>query len=149
MVSEGSLPYLKQPATGLYFYSHYRSSLSPLTLSQFTIPTHTIAVHTQQPELLILISVSHRSLGFQSGIFPADFLTQTLQVLVFVFSSKRATHHDNSILLGFTNIISGEQCKSRNCVLQFFIFLLLCPHFGPNAVLGALLSNTVTLCPAL
>jgi len=59
-------------------------------------------------------------------VFPANFLTQTLHLLVFVFfSPKRATHHDHSILLGFINIISGEQCKSRNCALQFFILLLL------------------------
>jgi hypothetical protein len=90
--------------------------------------------------------VSHRSLGFQSWILPAYFLTNTLQCTRMCFFTQRATHHDHSILFGFINITSGKQCKSRKSVMQFSIlFWLCCPHLRPNIVLGALLPNPVTV----
>ena len=63
--------------------------------------------------------MSHRSLGFQSWILPAYFLTKTLQCTRICFFTQRATHHDHSILFGFINTTSGKQCKTRKSVMQF------------------------------
>ena len=120
------------------FTSDRHLSLSWASLIQ-SMPPHPTSWRS------ILILSSHLSLGLPSGLFPSGFPIKTLYMSL--PSPIRATCPAHLILLDFiTRTILGEEYRSLSSSLCNFLYSpVTSPLLGPNILLNALLSNTLSL----
>ena len=97
----------------------------------------------------ILILSSHLSLGLPNGLFPPVFPTKTLYTPV--LSTIHAACPAHLILFDFiTRTKFGEEYRSLSP--SFYSFLhspVTSSLLGPNILLSALFSNTLSLCSSL
>jgi hypothetical protein len=105
-----------------------------------SIPLHPISLRS------ILLSSSHLRQCHPSCLFLSRFPTKILYA--FIFSIMRATCRANHIFLNLLIlIILGEEYKLRSSSLCSFLQPPVTSSlFGPNILLSALFSNTLSLC---
>ena len=127
MEPDGSLPRSQMPATCTY-PKPARSSLYP---------------HPTTWKSILTLS-SYLCLG-QSGLFPSGFPTKTLYTsLLSLIRATRPAHL--TILDLITRTIFGEDYRSLSSSLRSFLhFPVTSSLSGPNILLNALLSNTLSL----
>jgi hypothetical protein len=94
----------------------------------------------------MLIQSSQLCLGLPNGLFPSGFPTKTLCTPLLC-----VTCHAHQILLDLIiRTILGEVYRSLSSSLCSFLHsLVTLSLLGPNVLLGALLSNTLSLCLSL
>ena len=92
-----------------------------------------------------LILSSHLHLGLPSGLCPSSFPTKTPYTLL--LSLIRATCPAHLILLDFiTRTIFGEEYRSLSSSLcSFLLSSVISSNLGPNILLSALFTNTLSL----
>ena len=101
-------------------------------------------VHTPTFWRSILILSSHLCLGLPSGLFPLGFPTKTLYIPL--PSPINATCPTYLIFLDFiTRTILGEQNRSLSSLCSFLHSRVTLSLSGPNILLNALFSNTLSL----
>jgi hypothetical protein len=95
----------------------------------------------------ILILFSHLCLGFPSGFFPSDFLTNTLYALLsYACYMPYPYHHP---WFHHPNFLWYELWIMVFLVMQFSPTRVTFSLLSPNVLLRTLFSNTLSLCPAL